>query len=91
MLILPECKEQLDKVYHDPDADKQTFKTAKGTVVTRTAPSKQYILEQFNKFKAIAKKMGATVSACNSFGFKEFNNEANTVGYECMGIRLKNM
>lgn len=87
--IIPECKEQLEKIYKDPDADRQAFKTAKGTIVTRTAPSKKYILDRFNYFKEVAKGMGATVSACNSFGFHDFNQEANAVGYECMGIRLK--
>lgn len=87
--IIPEHKEYLHKIYHDADADKQTFKTAKGTYVMRTAPSKKYILEKFNEFKVVAKKYGATVSACNSFGFKNFNDEANEVGYECMGIRIK--
>lgn len=87
--ILPELKAELDIIYKDPEADKQEFKTAKGTVVTRTAPNKKYILEKFNMFKEIAKGMGATVSACNSFGFTDFNAEANAVGYECMGIRLE--
>jgi hypothetical protein len=87
--ILPESKEQFEKIYHDPDADKQTFKTAVGTTVMRNAPSKKYILKNFNKFKEIAKKYGATVSACNSFGFDEFNKDADEVGYRCMGIKIK--
>lgn len=87
--ILPECKEQFEKIYHDSDADKQMFRTAKGTTVLRSAPSKAYILAQFMEFKKIAKKYGATVSACNSFGFDEFNEDANEIGYQCMGIKVK--
>ncbi len=88
--ILPECKEQFERVYLDPDADIQNFRTAKGTVVARRAPSKRYILERFMEFKEIAKKYGSTVSACNSFGFDEFNEDANKAGYQCMGIKLRN-
>lgn len=89
MKVLPEHKEQFDMIYHDPDADKQTFKTAIGTVVMRSAPSKKYILSRYMEFKDMANQYGATVSSCNSFGFDEFNEQANNVGYQCMGIKLK--
>jgi DNA repair photolyase len=88
--ILPECKEQFESVYLNHEADKQNFCTAKGTIVTRSAPSKKYILERFMEFKDIAKQYGATVSSCNSFGFDEFNEDANKAGYQCMGIKLSN-
>lgn len=89
MSVLPEHKIQLEKIYHDPEADKQTFKTAIGTVVMRSAPNKKYILEKFMEFQKIANQFGATVSSCNSFGFDEFNEQANNVGYQCMGIKIK--
>ena len=86
---LPDDKEQLDKIYHMKDADIQSFKTAKGTIVERIAPSKKYILDRFMEFKEIANKYDATVSSCNSFGFDEFNEQAAERGFQCMGIRIK--
>lgn len=85
---IPEYEKELMTNYLSEACNNEVFKTAAGTNVTRYSPAKEYMLARFEEFKEMAKKMGGTVSICNSFGFEGFNDCAKERGYICMGINM---
>lgn len=84
---LPEL-EELKDVYYDPKAISQEFETGPyhRDMITRFAPSKEYMEEKFKTIRDYARNSEATVSICNFFNIKGINTDAYRRGFLCFGI-----